>query len=252
MAPRRRPKKARNTRIDAAIDAMTKTYGFSEEIVKRVAKQLLKEYEGDQGDEGWFFIEQYSYQELIDAILRDQEQNDQDNPLSDQKEDASPENNSLPDEMAEDHALADDVGPFVENGLETNYREDVNHLLPADKCGKHRKDIGLYESSSQEERAIANCHNDVESNSRANRLMVSPPPLPPTTPLGTSLPSQSEKSPVLSPSSRIPSPPRVNSVGSKRRPPFNGWIESDGEEEVDDFMELTPATKWENFELWDR
>lgn len=28
--------------MDAAVDAMTKTYGFSEEIVKRVAKELLK------------------------------------------------------------------------------------------------------------------------------------------------------------------------------------------------------------------
>ncbi|CAN4101731.1 unnamed protein product [Withania somnifera] len=73
MAPRGRPRK-RLSRMDAATDAMT-PLGFDKRIVKKTVKQLLKEY---GGDEGWAFIEEYGYKELIDAILRGQESNDED------------------------------------------------------------------------------------------------------------------------------------------------------------------------------
>lgn len=36
---------------------------------------IFKEY---GGDDGWAFIEEYGYKELIEAILRDQESNDED------------------------------------------------------------------------------------------------------------------------------------------------------------------------------
>ncbi|CAA3014179.1 probable inactive histone-lysine N-methyltransferase SUVR1 [Olea europaea subsp. europaea] len=73
MAPRGRPRKPRLMRIDAAVDAMT-SFGFSEEIVRKTVKELLKEY---GGDEGWRFIEDNSYIELIEAILRSAEGNNQ-------------------------------------------------------------------------------------------------------------------------------------------------------------------------------
>ncbi|KAM7265360.1 hypothetical protein ACFE04_003043 [Oxalis oulophora] len=63
MAPRRRqPKK--NTRTDAAYDAMKK-YGFPLPIVKKTLKKLLKVYT----QAGWPLIEEESYRVLTDAIL---------------------------------------------------------------------------------------------------------------------------------------------------------------------------------------
>ncbi|CAH9060409.1 unnamed protein product [Cuscuta epithymum] len=68
MAPRGRPRK-RSTRMYAAIDAM-RNLGFDEEVVVQTVKQLLGIY---GGEDGWPFIEEYGYKELIDAILRDSE-----------------------------------------------------------------------------------------------------------------------------------------------------------------------------------
>ncbi|GMI87251.1 hypothetical protein HRI_002394400 [Hibiscus trionum] len=62
MAPRGRPKK--NTRKDAAIDAM-KQYGFDINVVRRTIKELLDVY----GEDGWPFIEDSAYKVLLEAIL---------------------------------------------------------------------------------------------------------------------------------------------------------------------------------------
>ncbi|XP_016545241.2 uncharacterized protein LOC107845438 isoform X1 [Capsicum annuum] len=95
MARRGRPRK-RLSRMDAATDAMT-AFGFDERLVQNSVKQLLKEY---GGDDGWAFIEEYGYKELIDAILRDQETNDE------QKQGVSSQ-----DERANDPALQSILGP---------------------------------------------------------------------------------------------------------------------------------------------
>ncbi|CAN4101730.1 unnamed protein product [Withania somnifera] len=97
MAPRGRPRK-RLSRMDAATDAMT-PLGFDKRIVKKTVKQLLKEY---GGDEGWAFIEEYGYKELIDAILRGQESNDEDT--------LQQKGVSSQDERAEDPALQSILG----------------------------------------------------------------------------------------------------------------------------------------------
>ncbi|XP_047254146.1 uncharacterized protein LOC107845438 isoform X6 [Capsicum annuum] len=94
MARRGRPRK-RLSRMDAATDAMT-AFGFDERLVQNSVKQLLKEY---GGDDGWAFIEEYGYKELIDAILRDQETNDEQKGVSSQ------------DERANDPALQSILGP---------------------------------------------------------------------------------------------------------------------------------------------
>ncbi|KAM7263112.1 hypothetical protein ACFE04_000795 [Oxalis oulophora] len=62
MAPRARPRK--NTRADAAYDAMKK-FEFPLPLVKKMLKELLEVYT----EEGWFLIEEDSYRVLIDAIL---------------------------------------------------------------------------------------------------------------------------------------------------------------------------------------
>ncbi|XP_027366982.1 uncharacterized protein LOC113873175 [Abrus precatorius] len=68
MAPRRRPKKRGETRMDAALDAMT-PFGFPNKLVRRTVDQLLKVY---GGKEGWVFIEDSAYTLLIDTLLEKQ------------------------------------------------------------------------------------------------------------------------------------------------------------------------------------
>ncbi|KAI3427867.1 uncharacterized protein J3R85_009107 [Psidium guajava] len=68
--PRRRPRQternARNTRMDAAVDAMGRL-GFPERMVRETVRGLLKLY-----DEKWDFIEDDAYHTLIDVILEKQ------------------------------------------------------------------------------------------------------------------------------------------------------------------------------------
>ncbi|CDP14044.1 unnamed protein product [Coffea canephora] len=256
MAPRGRPRKSRDTRMDAAVDAMTKNYGFPEEIVKRVAKELLKEYEGDQGDEGWFFIEDCSYQVLVDALLLDQELNDRHDAPPNQKEDALPQNISLQDERAAEHALAEPSGvvseancsKVVENQLEANTKEDAGQLPSSGRDGKGWKDIGLDQSSSEKGRAAGISDKDEiggSSQDCANSVILTPLSLTPTTPGGSTVSSPPENCPVLSPFPKI-SPPNVKRVQSKRCQPCNGWIFESDEEEDEDMIDLKPAIEWEH------
>ncbi|TKY52159.1 histone-lysine N-methyltransferase [Spatholobus suberectus] len=68
MAPRRRPTKRGQTRMDAAIDAMA-PYGFPNKLVRSTVQNLLKVY---GGNDGWVFIEDTGYTLLIDTILEKQ------------------------------------------------------------------------------------------------------------------------------------------------------------------------------------
>lgn len=61
MAPRHNP------RIIKAFRSM-KEYGFSEDVVKPVLKNLFKVF-----DKNWEFIEDESYRVLIDAIIEAEE-----------------------------------------------------------------------------------------------------------------------------------------------------------------------------------
>lgn len=56
----------RNTRTDAALDAM-RPYGFADNEICAAVNDLLKNVYG--GDEGWFFIEDASYSVLIDRLI---------------------------------------------------------------------------------------------------------------------------------------------------------------------------------------
>ncbi|OIS97141.1 PREDICTED: uncharacterized protein LOC109234450 isoform X2 [Nicotiana attenuata] len=104
MAPRGRPRK-RLSRMDAAVDAMT-PFGFDESLVRKTVNKLLKEYEGDEGWEGWAFIEDCGYKELIDAILRDQEADD-----DEERQTQTQKGVSSQDERAEDPASESTIAP---------------------------------------------------------------------------------------------------------------------------------------------
>ncbi|PIA61974.1 hypothetical protein AQUCO_00200160v1 [Aquilegia coerulea] len=68
MAPRGRPRKVGQSRMDAAIDALT-PMGYSRSLIQSRVNALLKVYDGE-----WRFIEESSYQVLLDNILEEQEQ----------------------------------------------------------------------------------------------------------------------------------------------------------------------------------
>ncbi|GLT89166.1 hypothetical protein SLE2022_071620 [Rubroshorea leprosula] len=82
MAPTRRsrgrPPKVGHTRMDAAWDAM-RPFGFTQYMVVKTVKELLEVY----GQQGWPFIEEFSYKVLLEAILdkveaREKKKNDAD------------------------------------------------------------------------------------------------------------------------------------------------------------------------------
>ncbi|XP_058743691.1 uncharacterized protein LOC131616387 isoform X1 [Vicia villosa] len=79
MAPKRRPVKRGESRMDAALDAMA-PFGFSRKLVRRTVDQLLEVY---GGNEGWVFIEDAAYTLLINTLLEHQQDQDsliEDNP----------------------------------------------------------------------------------------------------------------------------------------------------------------------------
>uniref|UniRef100_A0A0V0HN50 Putative flocculation protein FLO11-like n=1 Tax=Solanum chacoense TaxID=4108 RepID=A0A0V0HN50_SOLCH len=247
MAPRGRPRK-RLSRMDAATDAMT-AFGFDERLVQKTVKQLLKEY---GGDDGWAFIEEYGYKELIEAILRDQESNDEDS--TKQKQGVSSQV-----ERAEDPALLSTTCPSgtlnsttnesgntlgetgcsqLADAVEPTHEElcgnkqdigstEVLCLPPAEGC----KDIEEDQTSYIQKRpANVFCNDGGNSGSRGSNFNVTVPP--------TSVNS------VLAPTDHIPttlpSSKRVCLQPPRRSFPCYGWIESDSEEDADDFILLPP------------
>lgn len=198
MAPRGRARK-RLSRMDAATDAMT-AFGFDERLVQRTVKQLLKEY---GGDDGWVFIEEYGYKELIDAILRDQESN------ATKQKAVSPH-----DERAEDPALQNILCPsgtvvdFTYNKAgntvgETSCSELVNAVEPIhvvlcrnkqDICstevfcsppvegnGNSWKDVVKDQITTQKETGTAVCRDGGNSKNQvqhgSNSHVFAPPPV---------------------------------------------------------------------------
>ncbi|XP_009784341.1 uncharacterized protein LOC107817835 isoform X1 [Nicotiana tabacum] len=202
MAPRGRPRK-RLGRIDAAIDAMT-SFGFDESLVRETVNKLLKEY---GGNEGWAFIEDCGYKELIEAILRDLESNDESTTnlqegVSSQDERAVEP--ALPCTISPSSTLGDfscneagntvgetacselvnAVGEPTHEKLCSN-RKDISNTevfcsLPAEGDGNSWKDVGEDQISTQKETADAVCPdgrnfgNEVQPGSNAHVFALPP------------------------------------------------------------------------------
>ncbi|XP_021828488.1 uncharacterized protein LOC110768923 isoform X3 [Prunus avium] len=111
---RGRPRK-RNSRMDAAIDAMTREMGFDERLVRATVKELLKVY-GVRGspDQGWPFIEEFSYKLLIEQLLEKQEDGAENRDAAPLDDAAPPDNAVPPDDAAPlgDAAPSDDAAPY--------------------------------------------------------------------------------------------------------------------------------------------
>ncbi|KAL2466527.1 Uncharacterized protein Adt_42378 [Abeliophyllum distichum] len=210
MAPRGRARKRRLTRMDAAIDAMT-PFGFSEKLVRKLARELLKEY---GGDEGWFFLEQDSYEVLREALLRDVEENDQEkkaqdeNHMENESKDETPagaSTDSLQDTEIPDHSPVDAVGSASAVPLTCAEGVGISSGIPAgQETGKGWKDIGLDKKSTHKESDVHEC------DPRTGK---------------SSIPS----SPLM-----IPSPTPI----PRRRGPCYGWLESDEEDDPNDIIYL--------------
>ncbi|KAL3653489.1 hypothetical protein CASFOL_003170 [Castilleja foliolosa] len=132
--PRGRPRK-RLSRMDAAVDAMV-PFGFLANKVEKHVNQLLEVY---GGHEGWPFIEEYSYKELIDALLRDVEEGDEEEGQVEKLlEDESGAKNIITDEGPETNNLEKNAEPkspeIASSSSGTNYvrqnSEDPKLHLP--------------------------------------------------------------------------------------------------------------------------
>ncbi|KAK6135827.1 hypothetical protein DH2020_030435 [Rehmannia glutinosa] len=216
--------------MDAAVDAMG-LLGFPEGKVKKHVKELLKVY---GGDDGWPFIEEYSYKELIDAILRDVEENDEEQVAEDGnqskekscEDEQAAETSSRVSETQENerpkgNAPADNAGSS--SGIQND--QTLNTSLLAEGDGKGWKDI-LPDQTSGRINETASTHV-VSKNEQDSKIHDRP-----------------SKSPIrASPSlDCIPSPQPYKSRSPQRRLPCYGWIESDEDEEADDFVFLKPAS----------
>ncbi|XP_009770492.1 probable GPI-anchored adhesin-like protein PGA55 isoform X2 [Nicotiana sylvestris] len=202
MAPRGRPRK-RLSRMDAAVDAMT-PFGFDESLVRKTVNKLLKEYEGDEGWEGWAFIEDCGYKELIDAFLRDQEVDH-----GEERQTQTQKGVSSQDESAEDPASESTIAPSGTLVVSTCYeagntvgetactelvnaveeptyeelcsnKQDIGStevFCPpsAERDGNRWTDIGEDQTLTQKGSANAVFSNNGE-NPRSNSHVTSPPP----------------------------------------------------------------------------
>ncbi|KAH7855090.1 hypothetical protein Vadar_021145 [Vaccinium darrowii] len=213
MAPRGRPRK-RLTRMDAAVDAMI-PLGFSEKLVSAKIKRLLKEY---GGDDGWPFIEADAYKLLIDTILDDQE--DADAGEERNEEEVPLLNGTLGDERPGDSSAVNVPGPSmlslppISSGAVGAAAQTIEtgggYLLIA---GGDREG-GDGSEDAMELDAVS---KGGDGSGVDNRALQSPP-------------------------SVILTPPAVDGLQRRRRKPCYGWISS-GDEEEDDFIQLTPAPR---------
>ncbi|XP_052199870.1 uncharacterized protein LOC127806546 isoform X2 [Diospyros lotus] len=226
MAPRRRSRKPGLTRMDAAVDAML-PFGFSDNLVQRKVKELLKEY---GGDEGWPFIEADAYKILIDAILDEQEGEAEPDKCSQGENICLDE--PLQVERIGDCSVAAEAGPSslvlpicsnVAGATVQTIETDREHAQPAEGDGERREANALDQGGSlmDEDNDNSTGYDNFESQMQLDNARLQSPP---------------------SASCSIPATDNLLTV---MRKPLYGWIGSDEEE---DFIELTPALRKVSFE----
>ncbi|XWS07656.1 hypothetical protein CRYUN_Cryun41cG0008200 [Craigia yunnanensis] len=210
MAPRRRTPKVGLRRIDAALDAL-RPMGFPDDVVRKTIRSLLKAY---GGDDGWKFIEEYSYQLVIDAILEEQANTEQEK----LEEDCSQQVNG--------EGTSDSKRPAAETSSWT--------LEPS--CSSVNPNTALQISNGLDCASVANealctaklTNESVEAECNLTRHVRYPWSSSHSTPLSHN-------------------PPLPDSNSTRKRRPCYGWICSDDEE---DLVELRPGPLAEEIENW--
>ncbi|KAL6541604.1 hypothetical protein OROGR_011090 [Orobanche gracilis] len=212
---RGRTRKPRLSRMDAAVDAMV-PLGFPEEKVRKCVKELLKVYGGDAG---WPFVEEYAYKELIEAMLRDEEQVTEDGHhlkkctyiritekliedgsgagtstrVSERQQDEEPENNSEANIVWSLDAVSEPKSTDIISTLSLTYYDKT--VPKENECGPKTH-------------------------------------VPSRSPIPFSQWLNCSTTHTLQP---------INNGAPHRRQPCYGWIESDDDVDIDDFVFLEPA-----------
>ncbi|CAK7325838.1 unnamed protein product [Dovyalis caffra] len=254
-------------RIHAALDAV-RPLGFPEPLVRRIVRNLLKEY---GGDEGWAFIEEGCYKVLIDTLLDEVEKSERENSEPGLSTDNGPklliENRPAEDGTKKDepeiqfhpptiHSLAAmDVIPCssvsdapdeklgVQVHSPTSHSKQVQSTsmpspVPLETDALDEK-LGMKDPSQQ-------IHSAQASSSHINSSQITD--IVPRSLKDVSSHVKFERqscSPQISStgvqSPQLFSPLQVDSLPPQRRKPCYGWLSSDDEDEPD-LLHLTPAT----------
>ncbi|KAL8539180.1 hypothetical protein ACS0TY_000976 [Phlomoides rotata] len=192
-------------RIDAAIDAML-PFGFTVKQVRKCVKELLKEY---GGDDGWPFIEDASYNELVSAILRDVEKDNQEEIAQDGNLIVQDQN------LLKDKSNGKEEPTVTDNRVSDTLQDErspANTVAVAEPVldGKGWKVILPDQTSAHVEETK---NNNEEPPTKVDSLIIK--------------------------TAFAALPPRA-----KRRKctPCYGWIEDDEEEDGDDFITLQPSS----------
>lgn len=204
--------------MDAAVDAMT-PYGFSQKLVRKTVKELLELY---GGEESWPVIEEGGYTSvLLDVLLAARNKTEEKGEEGGNDLETCPQGGLLQDASVQENGAADPASLDISGpscGVEPPGYEIITTASQTDStgAGKEWKDIGLYQSSSQNLDAAG-------KNEESPRGLVN-----------------LQNSHVNSPPAFLHSTPPVGSVPIRRRKPCYGWIGDDSDDD-DDFIYLPPA-----------
>ncbi|GAU21412.1 hypothetical protein TSUD_32430 [Trifolium subterraneum] len=259
MAPRRRSFKKGETRMDAAIDAMT-PYGFSNKLVRRIVDQLLKVY---GGNDGWVFIEDSAYTLLINTLLEQQQQEDQDGLIEDNPGNAAgcstrtllPCSNT---ETSDDASLAnqalDTISAASETGNELPIAVDNATATSKAVIELPAKPVDTSAATSQPINQLSIMAVDAAT---ATSKTVNELPLKAVdtasaimeidnqVPIKVIMDTVSADNEYEPPQTKSSQP--IGKLCHKRRRPCHGWISSDDdEEEEEDLIELSALHKLVN------
>ncbi|XVE69383.1 hypothetical protein DITRI_Ditri09bG0147900 [Diplodiscus trichospermus] len=206
MAPRRRNPKVGLRRIDAALDAL-RPMGFRNDVVRKTIKRLLKAY---GGDDGWSFIEECSYQLVIDSILEEQANAGQEKLEGDCSQTVNGEGTSDFEKLA-----AETCSETLETSCSNTALQTCNGL---DCASKANETLCTAKLTNESDSSHCKRPPSVEAEDYVRRDLTPPP--------GPNLPQPDSTS---------------------TRKPYYGWICSDDEE---DLVELRPGPLGEEIENW--
>ncbi|KAL8102857.1 uncharacterized protein LOC141677347 [Apium graveolens] len=216
---RGRPRKPRETRMDAAVDAM-KDFGFEEKLIKSTVKELLKVY---GGSDAWPLIEDGHYATLLDLLLKTNEGKECGNEASTSK---NVEGASQLDQPEQTMALEQNP-----DATEAGTAEPLNDAEPP--------------FSDITDNASGNDYTGME-DSRGADVNLNVPAI--------NTDSNPDMTNSIDPLTILPPQPPIGTIPNPRRKPCYGWL-SDEDEDSDGVVyvpaKLPEKTKPKRKVRWD-